>query len=54
MASAHAVSVCDVTHGECRFGDIVLPTRASVGRWFETSRDAPFFRAAMSAVTPGR
>jgi hypothetical protein len=39
-------------HAERRFGDLVLPSRASVGWWFGTPRFAPFFRAAISAVTP--
>jgi hypothetical protein len=37
---------------ERRFGDLVLPSRASVGWWFETPRYAPFFHADISAVTP--
>jgi hypothetical protein len=39
-------------HAERRFGDLVLPSRASVGWWFKTPRYAPFFRAEISAVTP--
>jgi hypothetical protein len=39
-------------HAERRFGDLVLPSRASVGWWFDTPRYAPFFRAEISAVTP--
>jgi hypothetical protein len=39
-------------HAERRFGDFVLPSRLSVGWWFETPRFAPFFRAEITAVTP--
>jgi uncharacterized protein DUF6544 len=39
-------------HAERHFGDLVLPSSASVGWWFETPRYAPFFRAEISAVTP--
>ena len=39
-------------HAERRFGDLVLPSRASVGWWFDTPRYAPFFHAEISAVTP--
>jgi hypothetical protein len=43
-------------HAERRFGDLVLPSSASVGWWFETPRYAPFFRAVITAViqTPDR
>jgi hypothetical protein len=39
-------------HAERRFGDLVLPSILSVGWWFDTPRYAPFFRAAINAVTP--
>ena len=39
-------------HAERRFGELVLPSRASVGWWFDTQRYAPFFHAEISAVTP--
>jgi hypothetical protein len=39
-------------HAERRFGDLVLPSRLSVGWWFDTPRYAPFFHAEISAVTP--
>jgi hypothetical protein len=39
-------------HAEARFGDLLLPSSASVGWWCDTSRYAPFFHAQISAVTP--
>jgi hypothetical protein len=39
-------------HAERRFGDLLLPSSASVGWWFDTPRYAPFFHAEISAVTP--
>ena len=39
-------------HAEARFGDLLLPSRASVGWWFDTPRYSPFFHAEISAVTP--
>jgi hypothetical protein len=39
-------------HAERRFGDLLLPSRASVGWWFQTPRYARFFHAEISAVTP--
>jgi Family of unknown function (DUF6920) len=39
-------------HAEAPFGDLLLPGRASVGWWFDTPRNAPFFHAEISAVTP--
>ena len=39
-------------HAERRFGDLLLPSRASVGWWFDTPRYAPFFHADICAVTP--
>jgi hypothetical protein len=39
-------------HAERRFGDLVLPSSASVGWWFDTPRYAPFFRVEISPVTP--
>ncbi|MDA0163265.1 hypothetical protein OM076_23525 [Solirubrobacter ginsenosidimutans] len=37
---------------ERRFGDLVLPSRASVGWWFDTPRYAPFFKAHITDVAP--
>jgi len=37
-------------HAERRFGDLVLPSHASVGWWFDTPRYAPFFKAQIHAV----
>ena len=39
-------------HAERRFGDLVLPSSASVGWWFDTPRYAPFCHAEITAVTP--
>jgi hypothetical protein len=39
-------------HAERRFGELVLPSRATVGWWFATPRYAPFFHAEITAVTP--
>ncbi len=39
-------------HAERRFGDLVLPSSASVGWRFDTPRYAPFFHGEISAVTP--
>ena len=39
-------------HAERRFRDLVPPSRASVGWWFDTPRYAPFFHAEINAVTP--
>jgi len=39
-------------HAERRFGDLVLPSSASVGWWFETPRYAPFFHADITAIAP--
>jgi hypothetical protein len=39
-------------HAERRFGDLRLPSSASVGWWFDTPRYAPFFRAEISTVRP--
>ena len=39
-------------HAERRFGDLMLPSSASVGWWFETPRYRPFFHAEIRAVTP--
>jgi hypothetical protein len=37
-------------HAERRFGDLVLPSKLSVGWWFETPRYAPFFSARIHDV----
>jgi hypothetical protein len=37
-------------HAERRFGDLVLPSSASVGWWVDTPRYAPFFRADINAA----
>ena len=39
-------------HAERRFGDLVLPSSASVGWWFKTPRYAPFFRADITVIAP--
>jgi hypothetical protein len=39
-------------HAERRFGDLVLPSSASVGWWFDTPQYTPFFQANISALTP--
>jgi hypothetical protein len=39
-------------HAERRFGDLLLPSSATVGWWFETPRYAPFFKAEITAVVP--
>lgn len=41
-------------HAERRFGELLLPSSASVGWWFGTPRYAPFFKATISTVTPWR
>lgn len=47
-------------HAERRFGDLVLPSRVTVGWWFGTERYAPFFEAeildaaAATAAAPAR
>ena len=41
---------CEV-HAERRFGGLVVPSRLSVGWWFDTPRYAPFFRARIDSVT---
>ena len=41
-------------HAERRFGDLMVPSSASVGWWFDTPRYRPFFHAHISAVTPLR
>ncbi len=42
---------CEVL-AERRFGDLVVPSRVTVGWWFGTPRYAPFFRAEISDVSP--
>jgi len=37
-----------------RFGELVLPSRVTVGWWFGTPRYKPFFQATIRAVTPVR
>lgn len=39
-------------HAERRFGDLLLPSSASVGWWFDTPRYAPFFHADITTITP--
>jgi hypothetical protein len=41
---------CEV-HAERRFGDVVVPSRVTVGWWFGTSRYAPFFEADIETLT---
>jgi hypothetical protein len=42
---------CEV-HAETRFGDIVVPSRVTVGWWFGTPRYAPFFEAEIHDLAP--
>jgi hypothetical protein len=42
---------CDV-HAERRFGDLLVPSRLTVGWWFDTPRYAPFFTAHINHSTP--
>jgi hypothetical protein len=37
-------------HAERRFGDVVLPSRVTIGWWFGTPRYAPFFAATILSV----
>jgi hypothetical protein len=37
-------------HAERRFGDVVLPSRVTIGWWFGTPRYAPFFEATILSV----
>jgi hypothetical protein len=39
-------------HAEERFGDLVLPSRVTVGWWFGTPRYAPFFEATILSAEP--
>jgi hypothetical protein len=34
-----------VVHAERRFDDLLIPSSLSVGWWFGTPRQAPFFKA---------
>ena len=43
---------CEV-HAERRFGGLVIPSRLSVGWWFDTPRSTPFFRARVDSVVQG-
>jgi hypothetical protein len=42
---------CEV-HAERRFGDLVVPSRVTVGWWFGTPRYAPFFEAEIRDLAP--
>jgi hypothetical protein len=42
---------CEV-HAEARFGDVVVPSRFTVGWWFGTPRYAPFFEAEIHDLAP--
>jgi hypothetical protein len=44
---------CEV-HAERRFGDLLIPSRVSVGWWFDTPRYAPFFTADVKRAGTGR
>jgi hypothetical protein len=44
---------CEV-HAERRFGEVVVPSRVTVGWWFGTPRYAPFFRAEITGLAPYR
>ena len=39
-------------HEERRFGDLVVPSRVTVGWWFGTPRYAPFFEAEVTELLP--
>lgn len=39
-------------HAERRFGDLLIPSRISVGWWFGTSRWEPFFEATVLTAQP--
>jgi hypothetical protein len=39
-------------HAERQFGDLVIPSRVTVGWWFDTPRWWPFFEAEVLAATP--
>ena len=41
-------------HAERRFGDLVLPSRVTVGWWYGTPRYTPFFEATVLAAEPVR
>ena len=41
---------CEV-HAERRFGDLVVPSRVTVGWWFGTPRYAPFFEAEITELS---
>jgi hypothetical protein len=40
---------CEV-HAARRFGGLVIPSRISVGWWFDSPRHAPFFRARVDSA----
>jgi hypothetical protein len=42
---------CEV-HAESRFGDVVVPSRVTVGWWYGTPRYAPFFEAEIHDLAP--
>ena len=44
---------CEV-HAERRFGGLMIPSRISVGWWFDTPRYAPFFTADVKRAGTGR
>jgi hypothetical protein len=37
-------------HAERRFGDVLVPSRVTIGWWFGTPRYAPFFEATIDSV----
>ena len=41
-------------HAERRFGDLVLPSRVTVGWWYGTPRYTPFFEATVLSAEPVR
>src|SRR5215212_2642083 len=49
----HIPCGCEV-HAERRFGEVVLPSRVTVGWWFGTPRYAPFFRSEITDLAPYR
>jgi hypothetical protein len=38
-------------HADRRFGDLVVPSSLTVGRWFDTPRYAPLFKAHIDHST---
>jgi hypothetical protein len=41
-----------IVHAEQRFSDVVIPSRLTVGWWFDTPRWTPFFEAEVLSARP--